>query len=505
MKDKILKGMLPFFYVFAIGSAIIYGIDYYNEIQKQKERLLIIDKTLEVENTGTQVKLELNNQNKQQEVIYEVQDDNIVKVDESGNLISVGEGTTTVTVTNKEGTKTQTFVVSVGEEAIKEINKNEEKVDQLIEENKVILTPNNNSSSINNNSEASKPETSVDNSTNTNTNKNNTTQKPETNKNNTTSKPTTIRVTGITLNKSSETVYINNTKTITLSATVYPSNAANKNITWSTSNSNVATVNNGVVTVINPGNVIITATTSDGGHKAQYNLSVNKKVVIIIGASQVVRMTWYKTSYNSSNYRYNTNNGTLVYVADGGTGINFQNRQGFNQAKNTINTYSNVKSNVSFHIFFPMPGNTIKNFTCDEISSTNPTIMGYAKDYNESIQTLKNNGYTVKGYVVSSHPVKPSQAKKDVVVTNENSNACAREYRSNWKYFQFNKAMNSLVKSNYSTNLKYESVFVQIMETNTKKKNFSYKMTYNTTDGVHWDEATTKKYIDLMLGYTNDL
>ena len=36
-------------------------------------------------------------------------------------------------------------------------------------------------------------------------------------------------------------------------------------------------------------------------------------------------------------------------------------------------------------------------------------------------------------------------------------------------------------------------------------KNYSYKMEYNTTDGVHWDKETTKKYVDLMLDYSGDL
>lgn len=50
-----------------------------------------------------------------------------------------------------------------------------------------------------------------------------------------------------------------------LSATIYPSDAENKSITWSSSDINVAIVSeNGIVTAANPGSAIITAKSSNG-------------------------------------------------------------------------------------------------------------------------------------------------------------------------------------------------------------------------------------------------
>lgn len=53
--------------------------------------------------------------------------------------------------------------------------------------------------------------------------------------------------------------------TVTLTATVIPSTATNKAVTWSSSAEGVATVENGVVTGVSAGSATITATTVDGG------------------------------------------------------------------------------------------------------------------------------------------------------------------------------------------------------------------------------------------------
>ena len=53
--------------------------------------------------------------------------------------------------------------------------------------------------------------------------------------------------------------------TSTLTATVLPNNATNKNVTWTSSDGSVATVEDGVVTAVGAGNATITVTTVDGG------------------------------------------------------------------------------------------------------------------------------------------------------------------------------------------------------------------------------------------------
>ena len=81
-----------------------------------------------------------------------------------------------------------------------------------------------------------------------------------------------VAVTGVSLDKSSGTLKVD--EKVTLIPTVAPSNATNKAVTWSTSNSSVATAVDGVVTAKSTGTVIITVTTTDGGFTATYSLTV---------------------------------------------------------------------------------------------------------------------------------------------------------------------------------------------------------------------------------------
>lgn len=87
-------------------------------------------------------------------------------------------------------------------------------------------------------------------------------------------------VSSITLDPSS--VELMPGQTATISATVLPLDAANRDITWSSSNNGVATVNNGVVTAVGAGTATITATAADGnGAKATCAVTVIQPVTSI--------------------------------------------------------------------------------------------------------------------------------------------------------------------------------------------------------------------------------
>ena len=88
-----------------------------------------------------------------------------------------------------------------------------------------------------------------------------------------------VKVTSVSLSKSS--LLIENEKQHTLTATVLPTNAANKTLAWCSDNPCVATVCDGVVYAVSEGTATITATATDGSGKyATCAVSVTEDVLI---------------------------------------------------------------------------------------------------------------------------------------------------------------------------------------------------------------------------------
>ena len=80
------------------------------------------------------------------------------------------------------------------------------------------------------------------------------------------------KVTGVSLNKNALSLAVGGTET--LIATITPGNATNKNLTWTSGDEDVATVNNGVVTATGTGTTNITVTTADGNKTATCTVTV---------------------------------------------------------------------------------------------------------------------------------------------------------------------------------------------------------------------------------------
>lgn len=93
----------------------------------------------------------------------------------------------------------------------------------------------------------------------------------------------TISVTGVALNKTTVALTVNQTETLT--ATITPANATNKNVTWSASGDGVVSVVDGLVRALKPGTSTVTATTVDGGYTANCEVTVSAATVAVTGVT----------------------------------------------------------------------------------------------------------------------------------------------------------------------------------------------------------------------------
>ena len=88
--------------------------------------------------------------------------------------------------------------------------------------------------------------------------------------------PEIVHVESVSLNK--KTLTLDEGSSETLTYTVSPSNAKDKTVEWESTNSIIASVENGVVKAWNPGTTDISVTTIDGGKKDVCKVTVNKKI-----------------------------------------------------------------------------------------------------------------------------------------------------------------------------------------------------------------------------------
>ena len=198
-----------------------------------------------------------------------------------------------------------------------------------------------------------------------------------------------IPITSISLNKTSGTKYIGETENLVVSYN--PSNTTdNKSIIWTTSNSKVATINNGVVKAVGVGNAVITAKVMN--KTATYNITIKKKEN---------RPITYKYSYDSSK--------KIIFKLNNNININ--------TFKNNLNYSSIIKSN----------NNILKD---NDLIRTNMTITytddeGNVQIYNTSVLGDVNGDGNINAldYVkIKNHIMNTKKILKDVFILSADYN-----------------------------------------------------------------------------------
>ena len=126
-------------------------------------------------------------------------------------------------------------------------------------------------------------------------------------------KAATIAVTSVELDADEMTLKVGDEGQ--LQATVAPENAANKSVTWSSSNESVATVEqNGNISAVGVGEATITVTTTDGGKTATCKVTVIKKAGAISYATTSVNKTFGDANF--TNELTKTGDGKVTYSSD---------------------------------------------------------------------------------------------------------------------------------------------------------------------------------------------
>ena len=226
--------------------------------------------------------------------------------------------------------------------------------------------------------------------------------------------PQTVPVTGVTLDKAELTLEKGSTGT--LEAKVEPSDATNKNVTWSSSNSEVATVDNGVVTAVSAGEAIITVTTEDGAKTATCKVTVNApQTVPVTGVTlDKAELTLEKGStgtltatvapqnatnntvtWSSSNPEFVTvANGTVTAVSAGTATITVTTADGNHKATCTVTVIpktvqvSGIQVQGSASVY--VGGSTKLTATVTPTNATNQKVTWSSN--NESVATVGTDG-----------------------------------------------------------------------------------------------------------------
>jgi formylglycine-generating enzyme required for sulfatase activity len=139
---------------------------------------------------------------------------------------------------------------------------------------------------------------------------------------------TPIAVTGVTLSKTTLSLVAGSTETLT--ATVAPTDAANKTVMWVSDKTAVATVADGLVTAVSAGTAIITVTTTDGSKTATCTVTVTPAPVSVesvalnktelplkVGEEETLTATVTPTGATNPAITWSSNDEAVATVVDG--------------------------------------------------------------------------------------------------------------------------------------------------------------------------------------------
>ena len=184
---------------------------------------------------------------------------------------------------------------------------------------------------------------------------------------------TPVLVTKITLLPTSKTIEVGDT--FTLTKTIAPSNATNKEVEWESSNSSVATISGGVVTAVGTGTATITATAKDGsGCKATCSVTVNAKPIKVTsitlsdtsinltkGSTKALTATVSPSNATEQGVTWSSNSSTVASVST--SGLVTAKKTGTATITATAKDGSGIKTTCTVKVTTPVTGISLNKAT----------------------------------------------------------------------------------------------------------------------------------------------
>ncbi len=199
----------------------------------------------------------------------------------------------------------------------------------------------------------------------------------------------TVAVTGVTVSPATLSLAVGATGTIT--GAVMPTNATVKTMTFTSSNTAVATVNqSGVVTAVNAGTATITATTTDGSKKATSAVTVTAATTSTTIVIEAESFTTTGGTYNDGFVPLGVNKtaSTINYVNTG------------DYANYTINVATAGEYQIEYQISSPSANAQIQ-FTADgTLISTDNVVNNGAWDSYQSLVASKKVNLTAGSHTI---------------------------------------------------------------------------------------------------------
>lgn len=190
-----------------------------------------------------------------------------------------------------------------------------------------------------------------------------------------------VGVTSVNLDPTSMLMMPGDEKTIT--ATVSPDNATNRNVSWTSSNESVAKYSNGKVLAIAEGTATITVTSEDGGFTATCKITVTNDMTRFVNAQYIggsIMMNGSLILYGSKlNFKVNNNSSKQITVKSVQL---FDGEDGSSTSVLSINQTIDASSNAAWSISVPLKGihSPTAQFVCD-CEGTEFTVSAKYKDY----------------------------------------------------------------------------------------------------------------------------